>query len=271
MRHLTSVLRHLPRTFETLGFRPQGNGFVRKGLRAHIDQSWCTFRCSGRSPQPDAEPQGGPGLWKPVSDLTSSHARYEFHLPLGVLGATLVGPLDEQVALVRPVIEWVETTSVGSVPSWWRPPPRSSLDDWVPEDRYTARADPFVRQGALTANDQQFSIEIPLVSARPLTLSPARRSWMQMLTRNAQRKYRMVRVTWSHPSTAAPAVCAGTDLTGVPEPILPDLLRLAVDATRDVAARLLTPVNLLCDSDLPCATWEVAATDLFPQRASCKT
>lgn len=270
MGNLAPVFRHLTRTFAAAGFRPRGNCFVRNGLSARIDESWCVFRGS-RSRRPSAHADGGPGLWKPVPNRASSRATFEFHLPLGAFEAALAGSADEQTESMREVIDWVASTYAGAVPSSWQPPSRGSLEDWIPAQRYTAQADPFVRQGALTANEQQISIAISIASTPVQALSPARRSWLQALTNDAQRRYRMVRVTTSHPCTAAPGVWATTDLTGAPDFVLPDLLRLAVDATRHVATRLLTAVSLLCQSDLACATWEVAAGELFSQDASCGT
>ncbi len=275
------ALRALAAAFETVGFRPRSSGLRRGALEVTPEASWLTFtaqspgtksrRRRARKAAPVAATCTFPGLWKKVATSGRSAPSLELHLPTAVVLPPDEGPDDGDLAgRVAAVVEWVELTARGRTPADWTAPPAEILAAGAPTERLHAQSGRFVVRGHLVVESGRFAVVFPLGPKSP-PMDPSRRRWLAALLADAQDRWRMVRFR-SLPGDVAGddgfELVAEADLTGAPHDIIEAVLPIAVDALREVVARLLTNVRFLTDPRAQCAVWDFSPPRARPQKGT---
>lgn len=237
------------------------------------------------------------GLWKLVE--RGKGKGWEFHLPASLCvgggssaradsdndndkvnyndnGVEQAGRWDEEAddasgedGLLRACLEWAESSLDGEVRSGWRPPEKTTLEQWLGKDSLTVQAGPLVRQGMVLREERRLAVRFPLVYQASGQLSPARRQWLDQTLRAAQNRWRMARVVYGDSAEGAspsPAVSVEIDFTGAPKAALECLLKTGVDGLRWAVSWLLWPVGFMSDPSVTCSAWEIPPDRAFGPR-----
>ena len=262
----------LEATLAGLGFRRtlRANRYASKQLTLEIDGRWATVTTWGglENQDPLTEFVGRPGLWKP-SVAPDGMAR-AFDLWLDVPANTeadACGPEDRTDSALESMLNWALETADGQVPRGWLPEgesSRSELERFIPEGGLTVQAGPFVRQGELICDSSRLAISIPVLDHVPEDLGASRVGWLRALLIDALDRWRMVRVGFAGKQQAQ--VVAEVDLTGAPQPLIPDLLRIGLDALRWFVQWLVKPAVLVSDPGTVCDAFDVCRSALIHER-----
>jgi hypothetical protein len=253
---------------QALDFQQQrARTYQRDGFVARADRSWLVLARKARADHPFRDAADQPGLWKPVPHgaAEADHpATWEFALPLRLFQVESV-PLDDSSAEDSPraAVEWALASAPGTEPASWTPPPRATVDSWLPEAGLSLQCGPLTRHGALVHQPGRLALRFPLLHEIPRSLTPQRRAWLDRVLLDAQHRWHLVRVVMSGVA-GRPAVEAEVDLTGAPAVILAELFALSLDAVRCVVSWLIWPVTFVADPEVACRAWDVSPTaDVF--------
>jgi hypothetical protein len=246
-------LRAWRQDLEQAGFRPSGptGTFRLDGITFELKGDWPVL--SARREKGGSGPSGArgdaAGLWKSVHDAGDGHVRRLFEFPLSAIELEGLAPCgevrDPAVSPFAATLSWALETVDGTLPGDWSPPERKIVEEWIPPDGLTVRAGGFVRQGSLLHGPGCLAIRFPILPEVPEGLSAPRKRWLEELLRDAQDRWRMVRMVL--PGSRA---LAEVDLSGAPACILQPLFGTALDALRWVVAWVGPPAAFICDSNM---------------------
>jgi hypothetical protein len=260
----------LVQRFAKLGFKPEGGGYRRNGLRARFESRWLTIHTQAANEGASIrDATGMPGLWKNVRS-PSGHLERTFDLPLATVteqeiwddetGDALC-PLDE-------MIDWVDATRSGQLPAGWTCPPRKEMEESLPSKAFTMEVGRFARQGQLHCEGCCLSVSIPLLQRVPADLSPPRLACLERLLDDVQNRCRMVRLAESETSEEMKGILAEVDLSGAPRFAMPQLLAIGLDAVRHVVSQSISAVEVLVDPAVKSAAWEIPSVQAGPAERS---
>ncbi len=243
-----------------LGFARAGDGFRRDGMLFRKEGRWGCFELVSPPPSdPLREQLGAPGLWKWVRN--GERARFVFEVPSEVLiNADDEDPPDqgENSPFAR-CLAWAETAAEAKSPVGWQPPARHLLDAWLPQkQQLTVQSGAHVCQGELIYTPTRLALRFPIVSALPADLPPARAFWLREVLRDAQDRWRMVRLGLAQEGEAT-AVIAEVDFTGAPGGASERLILAGLDGLRWVVTWLAESVEFLCDVTVTSQALELCA------------
>jgi len=234
-----------------LGFSPSADGYRRDGILLKpagagwiLSESWP----EGRDPLGELD---HPGLWRFLrhhdQDLRV------FSLPAVVFAGPAAedqgceaGPcLDQTLPAFENAIAWALATAAGMAPAGWEPPTAATIDSWARAGLLDVQQGTVLRRIRVIRSANTFALRVPLADALPPDLPVIRRQWLRRVLLDAQGRWSLVRTG----ITPSGAVCAGVDLTGVPEEFASHLFLSGVESLRWVAARLAETVEFLAFSD----------------------
>ena len=249
----------LVRQFGEIGFKPDGDGYHRNGLRARFDSRWLTFRAQATNEgKLVSETAGVPGLWK---NIRSPNGRLErvFDLPLEIVTEQEIWDDETGDALcpLAEMIDWVGATKSGKLPAGWKCPPRDELETSLPNNAFTVEVGRFARQGQFHCEENRLVVSVPLLQREPPDLSPQRRAILDELLAEVQNRNRLVRLVEHETSEKVRSILAEVDLSGVPRFAAPLLLRIGLDAVRHVVSQSISAVELLVDPAVTSTVWEI--------------
>ena len=149
---------------------------------------------------------------------------------------------------------WALACATGAIPRDWRAPAGELVASWMPPNALTVRVGPLVRQGELVLTPDRWALSFPILPAVPAGLPAARRRCLEMLARDAQERWHMIRVGLVRAADGE-ALVAGLDLTGAPHS---EFLFLAgLDGLRQVVSWLAEIADLLADVTVTCRSLEI--------------
>ena len=230
-----------------LGFARAEDGYRRNGTLLKTQGRWSSIELSAPPPgDPLRDQLGKPGLWKWVND--GARPRCVFELPTDVLVNAEDDDSPDQAAdtpLAR-CVAWAQAAAESRVPAWWRPPARHLIDAWVPQKRLTVQSGAQVCQGELICTPTRLALRFPVVSALPADLPQVRAYWLGEVLRDAQNRWRMVRLGIAAEGESS-LVIAEVDFTGAPPGASEHLILAGLDGLRWVVTWLVESVGFLCD------------------------
>jgi hypothetical protein len=243
-----------------LGFHAPRKGAAIRNDRAvfALRSGWGVIESRRRVGRPDAlgGQLGRPGLWKCVGGERRRAVRRIFELPPWLMpGAARSRRLhvEDAAEVFREVVRWALETEQGVCRDGWIPPPLEEVLGYMPEHGLTLETGEFARQGTLHHCPDRLALEFQILSSIPEDLSVARRAWLDELLRDAQDRWRLVRIGLTDES----ALRAEVDLTGAPHSVLAPLAQVALDALRFVVSWLVEPADLLVRRTVECRALEI--------------
>ena len=252
-------LPHLVQQLGELGFEQQGTEFCRDGLRAHFAPCWLTLRTQAdHEGGPNSGASGAPGLWKHVRS-PGGHPERVFDLPLATVAEreTWDDATGDSLHPLNAMLDWVDATRCGRLPSGWRSPAREELEESLPRQALTLEIGPFARQGQLCCDDSRLSVSLPLLQRVPVDLSPEHRACLDQLLADVQNRSRLVRLIEPATRAEARSILAEVDLSGVPRFAMPCLLRIGLDAVRHVVSQSISASELLVNPAVTSTVWRI--------------
>ena len=233
---------------ERLSFAPSAwpreaaalDGFA---LRSEGDWLALVDRTSG----PDESLSGGlgtPGLWRVVPDGATLARVHDLPRLRGVEEDGNPEGTPSQEALTH-LFEWAVATLHGERAPDWTPPPRDEVEDWLAPARLHVRSGALLATGELVHAPGRLALVFPELASVPETLSASRRSWLDGLLLEAQRRWRLARF-----GTDADTRCvrAEVDLTGVPTVWARSFVQLSLEALAWAVEWVLSPLSFLVDA-----------------------
>lgn len=206
-----------------------------------VANGWGSFVVAERSPLDDPlMPAGRPGLWKPGRTPGTT----VFDVPPSIMARAeepVAGDRDRPGIVLERVRTWALATRDGAPVEDWRAPDADDAAAWLPEQALTLHVRSIALQGRLTCEGDRLALGFDIGDPVPDDLPVARRAWLDEVLRDAQRRWRLVRLARGESG----ALVAEVDLSGAPEELLAELIAVAVDALRIVVAWLAEPVAFL--------------------------
>jgi len=230
-----------------LGFTQDGTEFHRLGLTLAIEGRWGVLTSEDPSPPPDPcrAQMGRPGLWRATADEARPGLMFDIP-PLAFLPATSDGP-----SPLESVLDWALATLESRTPRGWQPPAPEEAGEWIGDGALIARSGALVTPGTLVCEPDRLAVEFPRLAEIPESLPLARRRWLTELLRDAQQRWRLVRLGVG---PEGGTIRGEIDLTGVPQPLARSFTRLGAAALRWVVEWLLEPVSVILDPDVESKT-----------------
>lgn len=231
-----------------------------QGVTIKVDRQWICVTADLRQPGREFLPGqlGKPGLWKCVS-AEADRFRQVFEFPISAVsraGACFDEPVQRPDSLLRAMLAWALATLDGSQMRDWHSPPLERLADVVSDQAFTVQCGAHARRGELIRKPQRLALRVPILHSIPPKLSVCRLEWLGRLLVDAQDRWRLVRVG-IQTDTAGSRVLAEVDLSGAPEVVLKDLVRIALAALRQVVTWIIRAAVFVADP-----TTDAAALDL---------
>lgn len=267
----TARLWHEPLT--ELGFRAAGNAglYHRDDLVFAVESDWGYLRSEWRDAtavpwqgnafqgdplhgvalqeNPRQDPLTAPGLWKTVGDPASADVRAVWELPPTILAE--IDPRShgaEGLALFADTLAWALATASGAAPPDWTSPDTAFVAEFASSEALSLRAGHLLRQGSLVREPGRLALRFRVLDPPPAPPPKSRAVWLAELLRDAQRRWRLVRLHTRFAAREPGAVDAVVDLTGVPAPLAEPFLQSGSEALRCAVEHLIREVDFLASS-----------------------
>jgi len=236
-----------PQTADALGFTAAAADGLRTldGLALKCEGNWLAL--VDRKPvldDPLASQLGAPGLWRVVPDRTGLTRTHDLPPLHGVEEVCDVDGAPSLAALTL-FLGWATATRDSSGARDWTPPPCSEVESWLTPARLSVRSGALLARGQLVHEPGRLALVYPDLARVAETLSAARRSWLEDLLLDAQRRWRLVRFGIDAHTRG---VRAEVDLTGVPAAWARPCVQLSLEALAWAVEWVLSSLSFLADT-----------------------
>ena len=189
---------------------------------------------------------GQPGLWKHVTD--GATVRRVFELPTALLLDTDEDDLtsEEPRPLLDEALTWAHATVDGCVPDGWRPPPRETVEAWIPKGGLTVQHGAVVRQGEWIHAPDCLALRVPVLPVLPADLPELNARFLEQILLEATDQWRLVRVGFLDDGEAL-AVMAEVNFTGAGAPVIERLISASLASLHWASLWLAESAEVLAD------------------------
>ena len=227
---------------------PLTNSWRHNGVAFKTSGAWSLVESIGRAAPADRLRGviGQPGLWKHVID--GAAVRHVFELPTALLLDTDEDDFtsDEPRPLLDEALTWAHSTVDGRVPEGWRPPPRETVEGWIPKGRLTVQHGVIVRQGELIHAPDCLALRVPVLPVLPADLPELNARILEKLLLEATDQWRLVRIGIVDDGEAL-AVMAEVNFTGASAPVIERLISASLASLHWTSLWLAEIAELLAD------------------------
>ena len=232
---------------EALGFTHDASGcWTRRQLELTSEGRWLVLTSrDALTGDPLRDLLGAPGPWRSLRCADQWTLGCEIPLVSSRRGES--APIHASLASLESLVAWAEATADGAVPSDFRPPATEQLVDWIPPRQRSLRAGSLTREIEVIVSAARLTLAVSSLVRLPEDLSPARRSWIDELCRNAQQSWRLVRFGIDEGQSR---VRAEIDLTGVPCEEAEPLAGLGLAALTAAAVWALPGLAIAADTGI---------------------